>query len=107
MVVEPSTGRIPAPDYLDPVLSLEIVSIMVEYFDYNMGESMPLQEWVSLFECFKVVETTKTIVEVDTLTRMMQLDEHVTPHKRRKIYLFIPPEKEDRDPEALQKWLYG
>ena len=66
---------------------------------------MPLQEWVSLFKYFKVLVTTNIPVESDMLVKLMQSDEHVTPHKRQKIYHGIPPDKEDRDPESLREWL--
>ena len=98
MVVAPSTGRSPALDYLDPALPLEIASIMGEDFENTMGESIPLQEWVSLFEYFKGVVTTNMNVEVDTLTRLIQLDENYTPHKRRNMDPGLPPDKEDKYP---------
>ena len=47
VVVAWSTGRSLASSYLDPVLSLEILSTMGEEFENTMEESMPLQEWVS------------------------------------------------------------
>ena len=37
-------------------------------------------------------------VEVDTLTRLIQLDENYTPHKRHKMDPGLPPDKEDKDP---------
>ena len=43
VVVAPSTGRSPASAYLEPVISQEIASIMGDYFETNIGESMPLQ----------------------------------------------------------------
>ena len=98
VVVAPSTGRSPALDYLDPALPREIASSMGEDFENTMGESIPLQEWVSLFEYFKGVATTNMNVEVDTLTRLIQLDENYTPHKRHKMDPGLPPDKEDKDP---------
>ena len=66
---------------------------MGEDFENTMGESIPLQEWVSLFEYFKGVVTTNMNVEVDTLTRLIQLDENYTPHKRHKMDPGLPPDK--------------
>ena len=62
---------------------------------------------MSLLEYFKVVATTKIPFESDTLTRLMQSDYHVTPHKRRRIEPGMPPEKEDRDIEGLHDYIQG
>ena len=74
MVVAPSTGRIPASAYLNPLISHEIAFIMGEDFDKNIRESLPLQKWVSLLKYFKGVATTKMTAEADTLTRLMHSD---------------------------------
>ena len=55
VVAAPSRGRRPVPAHLEPVISLEISYILAEYFDNTMGDSMPLQEWVYIFEYFKGV----------------------------------------------------
>ena len=93
MVVAPSTGRIPASSYLEPVMSLEIAPIMGYYFENTMWESMSLQEWVSISEYFKEVATTNMPVELDTFTRLMQLDDKSTPYNRRKMDPGLPPDK--------------
>ena len=46
-------------------------------------------------------------VEADTLKQLMQLDDHVTPHKRHNMDPELPPEKEYKDPYALHDWLQG
>ena len=68
---------------------------------------MLLQEWVSLFEYFNRVATTKIPVEANTLTIMMHSDKHTTQHKRRKVYPGLPPDKEDKYPEVLHECLQG
>ena len=46
-------------------------------------------------------------VEADTLKQLMQLDDHVTPHKRHNMDPGLPPEKEYKYPYALHDWLQG
>ena len=48
---------------------------------------------VSLFEYFKRVATTNIPVEAKILASIMQLDYHITPHKRRRIYPSMLPDK--------------
>ena len=79
------TGRSPASDYLDLLISQEIASIMVDDFDNNIIDIITLQEWVSLFEYFKGGVDTKITFKADTLVIIMQSDKHVTPCKRRSI----------------------
>ena len=78
---------------------------MVEYFENNIGERIPLHEWVSLLKYLKGTATTNMPVELYMLTRLMQSEKRVTPHKRYSINLGIPLEKEDSYPEALLYWL--
>ena len=105
VVVALLTGRSPELAYLASLLFQEIASTMGDYFDNSIGESMPLQEWVSLFEYFKGAETTKIPVKENTLAIIMQSDEHVTPLKRRIMENGMPPDTEYRDLESLCDWL--
>ena len=41
-------------------------------------------------------------IEADTPTRMIQSDEHVTTHNKIKMEPWIPPDKEDREPEDIR-----
>ena len=55
---------------------------MGESFENNIGEDMPLQEWVPLFRYFGGVATTKIPFGSDTLPRLIQSDKHIPPHNR-------------------------
>ena len=51
---------------------------MGEYFNNKICQSMPLQEWLSLFKYFKLLAIFKMTVETDMLAILMHSDEQVT-----------------------------
>ena len=85
VVVVPLTGISPSSAYLEPVLYQEITLITEEDFGNNIGEIILLQDCMYLFEYFKGVDTTKIPVEADTLSIIMQSNEHATPLKIIKV----------------------
>ena len=62
---------------------------------------------MSLLEYFKAVATTKIPFEANTLAILIQSDEYVTSHNRRRMEPGMPPEKEDRDIEGLHDYIQG